>query len=185
MFFKEKIINIEGKSISANLQFYDENDLPDLRDYYWQWVNLSNSLQKFGGRRINLPEIISEAVFCINFNSARWNGSVSGINTSFDCFNPTNNKRIQVKACSVKEDLTSFGPKSVWDEIYFIHFFPNDKYDGCYSVYKIENELIYNHQVSKTQTFREQQLEKRRPRFSIIKELIKPNNIKPVLESTL
>ena len=47
----------------------------------------------------------------------------------------TENKRIQVKACSVKEDLTSFGPKSVWDEIYLMHFLPNNNYDGAFSIY--------------------------------------------------
>jgi hypothetical protein len=185
MYTKEKVINIEGKQVKANLQFFDRSDLSNLKDLYWSWVNLSNSSQNLGGRRINLPEIISEAIYCINFNSARLNSSVSGINTSFDCFNLDKQKRIQVKACSVKEDLTSFGPRSVWDEIYFIHFFPNNKYDGSYSIYKIENELIYNHNVSKTESFKDQQKKGIRPRFSIIKKIIKPKAMKPILESTL
>jgi len=185
MYVQKKLINIEGRDIDVNLQFYDKSDLPKLKDYYWSWVNLSNSLQEFGGRRINLPEIISEAIYCINFDSARLNESISGINTSFDCYNIKTKKRIQVKACSVKEDLTSFGPRSVWDEIYFVHFFPNNKYDGSYAIYKIENNLIYNHQVSKSQSFTDQQKQGRRPRFSIIKDLIKPHNIQPILESNL
>jgi Bsp6I restriction endonuclease len=56
-----------------------------------------------------------------------------GANSSFDCYEPQKSKRIQVKACSVEEDLTSFGPDSVWDEIYFVHFYPNKKYDGSYN----------------------------------------------------
>ena len=102
----------------------------------------------------------------------------------FDCYQLNTRKRIQIKACSVKEDLTSFGPKSVWDELYFVHFFPNNRYDGCYAIYIIENNLIYNHRVSKTQTFRDQQSQGRRPRFSIIKEIIIPNKIEPIFEST-
>jgi len=185
MYIEKCKIIVEGKSVDSNLQFYDKNDLPKLKDYYWAWVNLSNSLQEFGGRRINLPEIISEAIYCINFDSARLNDSISGINTSFDCYNIKTKKRIQVKGCSVEEDLTSFGPKSIWDELYFVHFFPNKKYDGCYTIYKIENDLIYNHQVSKSQSFRDQQMQGRRPRFSIIKELIVPNKIPPVIKSSL
>ena len=59
------------------------------------------------------------------------------------------------------------------------------KYDGCYTIYKIENNLIYNHQVSKSQSFRDQQMQGRRPRFSIIKELIVPNKIQPIIKSSL
>lgn len=32
------------------------------------------------------------------------------------------NNRIQVKACSVLPDLTSFGPRSEWDRIFFADF---------------------------------------------------------------
>ena len=83
------------------------------------------------------------------------------------------------------DNLTSFGPNSVWDELYFVHFFPNKKYDGSYSIFKIENDLIYNHKVNATQTMRDQQKQDRRPRFSIIKEIIIPNKIKPVIQGSL
>ena len=184
MKFKKTELSLEGKVVTATVQVYEKSDLEKLKDYYWQWVNLSNSLQDFGGRRINLPEIISESIFCIHFNSVRLNESISGVNTSFDCYQLDTKKRIQIKACSIEEDLTSFGPKSVWDELYFVHFFPNHKYDGCFAIYLIKNNLIYDHRVSKTQTFREQQAQGRRPRFSIIKDIIIPNKIEPIFRSS-
>lgn len=175
----------EGKFI-ANLQFFDTTDLSALKDIYNKWVALSDQLQKYGGRRINLPELLSEAIFCINFNAGRLiNSKMSGANSSFDCYQPQKGMRIQVKACSVEEDLTSFGPDSVWDEIYFVHFYPNKKYDGSYNIYLIPNDLIYNQKVNATQTMKQQQELNRRPRFSIMKEIIKPRLMKPVIEGKL
>ena len=169
----------------VDLEIFDKNDLPLLTQIYQKWIDLSDSLQAIGGRRINLPEALSEAIFCINFNAGRLNEAISKANTSFDCYQINTQKRIQVKACSVIYDLTSFGPNSVWDDLYFVHFYPNEKYDGSYSIYKIENDLIYDHKVNSSQTMREQQKQNRRPRFSIIKEIILPNNIKPVLTGNI
>ena len=185
MYYKKTRILLEGKEIENELQFFDNSDLPKLEKIYWSWVNLSNDLEKFGGRRINIPEILSEAIYCINFNAGRLTSNLgSGIKSSFDCWDKERNTRIQVKASSVKNDLTSFGPRSVWDELYFVHFFPNDTYDGSYSIYKIPNDLIYNHKVSKLQSFTDQQKQNRRPRFSLIREIIKPNKLTPLFEST-
>ena len=54
------------------------------------------------------------------------------------------------------------------------------KFNGKFDAYEIPNNLVYNHQVSRTQTFRQQQQEGRRPRFSVEKEIIRKNGIKPL-----
>jgi len=184
---ESKVIKLPEGSFAANLQFFDKSDQSALKGIYDRWVQLSNDLQKYGGRRINLPELLSEAVFCMNFKAGRMNGPIKGAKTktSFDCYNVNTSKRIQVKACSVAEDLTSFGPDSVWDEIYFIHFYPNGVYDGSYNIYLIDNPSIYNHKVNANQTMKQQQLENRRPRFSIMKEIIIPKKISPVVKGKL
>ena len=181
---KTKIQLPEG-SFDVEAQSFVENDKIKLRQIYNDWVDLSDELQNIGGRRINVPEALSESIFCIHFNSVRILGNISGANSSFDCYNLDNKKRIQVKACSVESDLTSFGPKSVWDEIYLIHLYPNKKYDGNYKIYLIENDLIYNHKVNKNQTMKDQQSQGKRPRFSIMKKIILKKNIKPVIEAKL
>jgi hypothetical protein len=180
-----KNIKLPEGDFNAHLQIFDTSDLVDLNKIYTKWVELSNDLQKFGGRRINLPELLSEAVFCINYQAGRVTKSIPNANSSFDCYHLESNKRIQVKACSVEEDLTSFGPDSVWDELYFIHFFPNGNYDGTYNIYLIPNNLIYSHKVNASQTMKQQQELGRRPRFSIMREIIKIQKISPVVQGNL
>ena len=174
----------EGVFVAKVLDF-SEKDRSELANIYKRWRELCNLLKKLGGRNINLPEGLSESAFCLEMNFCRVDSNVNGANTSFDAYDPMRQKRIQVKACSVLPDLTSFGPKSVWDELYFCDFYRQGKWDGTFDIYLIDNELIYNHHVNKNQTMREQQLEKRRPRFSLHKELIIPNNISPVATGSL
>jgi hypothetical protein len=78
-------------------------------------------------------------------------------------------------------DLTSFGPRSIWDEIYFLDFYRNGDWDGKVDFYLIPNDLIYNHRVNENQTMRQQQQQGRRPRFSIYREVILVNQISPTL----
>ena len=179
-------LEIENQKVMLELNFYSDNDILVLSSIYKKWVQLSDLIQENGGRRINIPELLSEAIFCYHFKGGRLNKTKNGkINSSFDCVTLSPTKRIQVKSCSVSYDLTSFGPKSVWDELYFVHFYPNGKYDGAYKIFKIDNNLIYNHKVNVNQTMRDQQKQGKRPRFGIMKELIEPLNLKPIIEATL
>ena len=100
-------------------------------------------------------------------------------------FSGANTKTRYKEDLSVLPDLTSFGPKSVWDDLYFVDFYRKGKWDGLFDIYHIENQLIYNHKVNSNETFKDQQLQKRRPRFSIFKELIIKNNIKPTKTGNL
>ena len=160
---------------------YDESDRSKLFGMYKKWVELSKELKSFGGRGINLPaEGLSEPAFCIEMNCIRIGGGVTGANTSWDCYDLKTSSRIQVKACSVLPDLSSFGPKSEWDELYFVDFYNKGNFDGTFRIFRIPNDLIYNHKVNADETFREQQQQKRRPRFSIYNEIILANNINPV-----
>ena len=183
---KTETVQTENQKVVLELNFFNKDDFLVLSSIYKKWVQLSDLIQKNGGRRINIPELLSEAIFCYHFNGGRLNKVINGkINSSFDCLTLSPTKRIQVKSCSVSYDLTSFGPKSVWDELYFVHFFPNKKYDGTYKIYKINNDLIYNHQVNVNQTMRDQQKQGKRPRFSIMREIIEPLNLRPEIEATL
>ncbi|WP_303247604.1 Bsp6I family type II restriction endonuclease [uncultured Methanobrevibacter sp.] len=171
---------LEGNTYTADVEIIEKTDKKNLAEMYSLWNSLSSKLSSYGCRRINFPEI-SELIFCLIYDCWRVN-NVSGIgkHSSFDCYNPKNHSRIQIKATSVEDDLTSFGPKSVWDELYFMDFFSNNCYDGSFNVYLIPNEDIYNFKLNKNQTFVDQQKEGRRPRFHIKKGLIKPLEIKPI-----
>ena len=178
-------IQLPEGSFNVSMDFFDQSDFSNIKSLYNQWNNLSNLLVKNGGRRLNIPEVLSEGIVCIHFGAGRLTASKGKFNSSWDCYQINNHRRIQVKATSVGTDLTSFGPRSVWDDLYFVSFFPYGKYDGSYEIFKIPNNLIHNFQVSKTQTFKQQQKANRRPRFSIINGIIKPQSIKPIISNKL
>jgi hypothetical protein len=159
---------------------FGEDDRQKFSKMYRDWISLSKDLRSYQGRGVNLPEVISEGAFALEMNVLRVVKSIPGANSSWDCYDPVLHKRIQVKACSVLPDLTSFGPTSEWDELYFLDFYREGNWDGTFDIYKIPNELIYNHKVNQHQTMKEQQLEKRRPRFSIYKEIILSNGMTPI-----
>lgn len=169
----------EGKFYSKVLIF-DNSDKHFLFELYRSWRKLCEGLLKIKSRGVNLPEGLSEGVFCLAMDAVRVVEGIPGANTSFDCYDPKTYDRIQVKACSVMPDLTSFGPKSVWDKIYFLDFYRQGKWDGTIDIYLLENDLIYNHKVNANQTLKDQQLQGRRPRFSICKEIILKNKLKPI-----
>ena len=186
MQIRKEILRLPEGQFYSELQFWnDPDDKQRLLKIYQNWVELSNEIKELGGRRVNIPEVLSESVFCLHFSAGRLIGSIPGANASFDCFDIDSHKRIQVKACSISEDLTSFGPKSVWDQLFFIHFYPNGTYDGCYNIYEIPNNLIYSHKINKNQTFLQQQQQLRRPRFSLMKDIIGPHKIKTRIQGDL
>jgi hypothetical protein len=180
MISRIETLKLPEGNFNVNVDVFEEKDKVQFANIYREWRSLSSKLISFNARAVNLPEGLSEGAFCLAMDCVRVNKSVSGANTSWDCYDLATKKRIQVKACSVLPDLTSFGPKSQWDEIYFLDFKRDDSWDGKFDIYLIENDLIYNHKVNAEQTLKQQQLEGRRPRFSIYKEIIMKNNQKPL-----
>lgn len=185
---QSNIILPEG-SFLADLDIFTDDDKSYLYKIYQLWLNLSQMLNKIGARSVNLPEGLSEGAFCLAMDVGRLRKihklGNQKINTSFDCYDVNNHKRIQVKACSILPDLTTFGPKSQWDELYFLDFYKGGKYLGDFDIYLIPNQLIYNHLVNKNETFIDHQKQGRRPRFSIYKDLIIPQCIKPIKSYSL
>ena len=172
-----KDISIKGRKIKALLTIKEKGDRELLKSLYSDWKKLNDRLKAISTRGINLPETISENAFAIFTPNCFRVVSLKGMKCSFDCINIKTGSRIQIKASSIASDLTSFGPRSEWDELFFMDF---SKGDGSFKVYKIEPDWIYKHKVNKDQTFEQQQAENRRPRFSIIDNIIKPRRLKPV-----
>lgn len=185
MINKEIEMKLPEGNFKADVIEFEESDRKKLLTIYRNWRTLCDGLNGMQARSVNLPEGLSESSFCLEMNCVRTTGGVKKagkikVNTSFDGYNPINNKRIQVKACSVLPDLTSFGPKSVWDELYFVDFYRDGSWDGKFDIYKIETVDIYTNSVNAGQSFTDQQAEKRRPRFSIYNDIIKPKGITPI-----
>ncbi len=181
MKFEKHEIIIDDESYFAEVSVPESKDMPTIIKMYELWAELSTLLSEHGCRRVNLPEF-SELLYCIVYDCWRFNNvkGFKNVHTSFDCYNPHNNKTIQIKSASIGRDLTSFGPKSTWDELYFMDFFCDEEYNGSFEVYFIPDDLIYGQSVNKNQTMADQQTQNRRPRFSIKEKIIQPNNLKPL-----
>ena len=177
---ENKILKLPNGEFNVPVTTYEKDDIAFFNKIYQQWRDLSNIFKENGGRNINTPEFFSEGIFCLFNNCYRVTGDINGEKSSFDAYNPKTKKRLQIKACSIIKDLSSFGPKSVWDECYFLDFYRDGSWDRKIDVYLIPNDSIYNCKVNKTQTLREQQSEKIRPRFSIKEKIINVEKIKPI-----
>ena len=175
-------ITLPEGTFNVNCDSFIDDDLVILRQIYADWRDLSTKLNSLNARSVNLPEGLSEVAFCYFMNCVRLNNPKIGknVNTSFDAYSLNTQKRIQVKACSVLPDLTSFGPKSQWDELYFVDFFKEGNWDFTFDIYLIPTDLIYNQKVNANQTMRDVQALGKRPRFSIYDSIILKNNLQPV-----
>ena len=168
-------LNLPEGNFTNEVFKFGQVDSGALMNIYTNWRTLCDDLNGVGARAVNLPEGLSETAFCIAKNVVRVTSSIPKANSSFDCYDPNGgrgNNRIQVKACSVLPDLTSFGPSSVWDRIFFVDFYRNGDWDGTFDIYEIETEMIYSYPVNREQTVLDQKLQGRRPRFSIYSGLI-------------
>lgn len=171
--------NVLGEESNIHLMSFDDDDRREWKVLFDTWKKLNTRIRKYGTRGVNFHESLSEVAFCLYSGSKRFvkiNGKVSA---SFDTFNLKTNKAEQIKATSVDSDLTSFGPTSQWDDLYFLDFYNKGKLDGTFNAYKIKTKTIQGTYVNKTQTFIDQQKQGRRPRFSIIDDIIKAYNLEP------
>lgn len=157
--------------------YFDDTDYEKIKGIFKKWQEINSGLKELGGRTLNIPDVISEAIYCYFFDAVRTNATAR----SYDAVNINNHSGVQVKATSIDKDLTSFGPKSTWDELFFMDFAPNGVVDGNVDIYKIDadiGEVIMNKR--KGETFADQQRQGRRPRFSIKGEIIKKQKLKPI-----
>lgn len=180
MIEKQTNLHLPEGLYSVTVIHFEEADRAKLINLYKSWRSLCNALLSLKARAVNLPEGLSESAFCLEMGFVRVVDSIPGANSSWDCYDLSRRKRIQVKACSVLPDLTSFGPDSVWDEIYFIDFYRGGAWDGTFDIYLIDSDDIYNHKVNARQTLRDQQRQGRRPRFSIYSEIIQRKGLRPI-----
>lgn len=173
--------NVLKNPVILELLDFDDNDRKYWKELFEMWKNLKMGMRKYKSREPNFPEGLSEIAFCLYSGSNKFvsikRGHCPG---SFDTFNVNTNRAEQIKATSVGNDLTSFGPRSYWDDLYFLDFYNNGKLDGSFNVYLIPNDYIYTLKVNKTQTVMDQQKQGRRPRFSILKQIIEAKKIKPI-----
>ena len=177
----EKEIKI-GK-INILGQKCDDSDNADLKSLYETWISFRSISKKFY-QRANLPESLTELMITKHvigaYRKIKILKSYRGAKTKFDCYDEIEKKYIEVKGCSIPNDLTSFSPKPFFDILYFVDF---SSLDGKYKIFKINinsNEIM-DIKVNSNETFRDQAKKsstggKRRPHFSLYETFINKQN---------
>ncbi len=164
-------LTIFGEITEVEVQRFEDVDKGRLKNIWNLWLRLREDLRLYNSRSINLPEILSEGAWCL------YSGSVRLIrHTSADTYNLNTGEAEQIKATSTSNDLTSFGPRSRWDRLYFLDF---SRLDGSFDAYEIPTNELQNYRINANQTFRDQQNQGRRPRLCLI-DFIQEYNISPI-----
>ena len=161
---------------------FDQHDFAKLKNIFKKWQDINADLKELEGRTLNVPDVFSEALFCIFFDAVRTNNTAK----SYDCVLKSTGDGVQIKSASIPNDCTSFGPKSTWDKLYYADFAPNGHVDGNVYFYEITSDvygIVLNE--SKGETFADQQAQGRRPRFSMKSRIINENNLKPIKKVSL
>ena len=103
---KETIKLKDGTYVTGDA--FDHNDFIKLQTIFKDWLLMNEKLKSLGGRGLNVPDVFSEAIFCLAFNAIRTNGTAH----SYDCVLRETGEGVQVKSASIPNDCTSFGPTS-------------------------------------------------------------------------
>ena len=148
--------HVYGEESIFDVIQYDYSDIPNIQKAFESWLQLKKQSKILHGRSPNIPECITETCLCLVTGFVRFEKAKKLKNASFDCFDMLSEKTIQSKASSVEDDLTSFGPKTKWDKLYFLDFHNQGTIDGTFNVYEIPNDLIYNCLVKEDRTLKEE-----------------------------
>ncbi|HGF8364615.1 Bsp6I family type II restriction endonuclease [Enterococcus hirae] len=157
----------------------DKSRFNDAIKAYFLWKELNSLIKNSHNRGINFPETISETLGCsaLGFELNRGKGG--------DARNPKTGEIIEFKATSNwDKDTSSFSPRENFDLLYFLRLKQRDDELFIYNT-GISSISLGEIQVNKTQKLKDQQEQGRRPRFSVIKQVIIPNDIKPVVRIEL
>ena len=157
---------------------FDESDFIKLKNIFRKWQDINTDLKSLEGRTLNVPDVFSEALYCIFFDAVRTNGTAH----SYDAVDKKTGEGIQIKSASIPNDCTSFGPTSTWDRLIYADFAPTGKVDGKIWFYEIDSDDVYRMVLneSKGETFADQQSQGRRPRFSIKGKIINAKGLQPI-----
>lgn len=148
-----------------------KKEYEEIIELYPLWKELNKRIKILYARGINFHEVFSEFIVC--YINDYYHSLGQGSEDAF-----TNDmKKVQIKGTSnFNSDLTSFGPYSEFEILEFARL--NQENDFLY-LYRIPIDNLYTIKVNKFQTFKQQQEENRRPRFSIISSFIEKLNLKP------
>ena len=174
---EKELTNQDGK-----LKFlghrYDDNDNKGFLKLFTTWLAYKKAGTKYY-QRANLPESLTEGLVAKLIDNTYRKVKIlktkakSGVKTKFDCYNDEMDKIIEVKGCSVPNDLTSWSPKPFFDLFYFLDF---SSLDGKYKIYEInvssDSEEFLGIKNKNGTSNLDLMKASRRPRFSVYEHFI-------------
>lgn len=156
----------------------DDSRFYDACDAYFLWDKLNTYVKNNANRGINIPETITETIACYALGFKLNRGSGGDARDEDDSI-------IEFKASSnLDRDLSSFSPSEKFDKLYFLSI---DQTNHCCYIYDTlyDSVSLKNIQVNAGETVKDQQIKGRRPRFSIIKKILEPKKISPIIKVDL
>jgi hypothetical protein len=150
----------------------DWKNASSLHEAYWNYRLITANVP-WANRAPNMPSELTEAIVCLCTGAELIDEGHGDILLPDGLIG-------EVKGTSSSEgDLSSFSPSSDFDNLFFVHMDPKNY--NIYFVYDLglSRQEISGIRLSKSSTFADQSKGKRRPRFSIINQIIKPTNLKP------
>ncbi|WEA93201.1 Bsp6I family type II restriction endonuclease [Streptococcus anginosus] len=152
----------------------DDARINETCDAYFKWKDLNTYIKSTSSRGINIPDAISEPMgcYCLGY---LWNRG----NEVGDGTDPATGKKIEFKATSNFEgDLSSFGPKTVFDNLVFLRFNLDSNQLYIYDL-KIDSEKFGSYPANQTQTIQDQKDAGRRPHVSLQRLFVDEQGLKP------
>ena len=181
--------NITEGEVTFHAKRYENTDNDKFKELYEAWQKYL-SIGEFFNQRVNTPEGLSEGVVSKDikgiYRKTQIKRNKYGL-SKFDCYDSINNKIIEVKACSITNDTTSWSPNPFFDLFYFVDF---SSRNGAYKIYRIDinSDEIKNISVNQSETFQDQINQDRRPRFSVFEKFINAKykcSGSPIYEGTI
>jgi len=138
------------KTLKGNeylIQCYVYNNIQiakQLRNYHKNFLTLNDSTDLIGRRNTNISEAFTEGLYCYIANAFKIHRitpilkTKSQISSSMDCFDFDDMTTVQIKASIMKQDCSSFGPKSEFDKLIYLDF------SNCHAfkIYAIDRKCI-------------------------------------------
>lgn len=152
----------------------DDARIDETCNAYFKWKDLNSYISNNSHRGINMPDAISEPMGCYCLNLL-WNrGDEIG-----DATNPRTGEKIEFKATSRFEgDLSSFGPKTTFDDLIFLRFKIDDNLLYIYDL-KINSTEFEKYPANATQTIGDQKRQGRRPHVSLQRLFVYAKHLMP------
>lgn len=145
-----------------NLIKIDEARIDETCNAYFKWKDLNTYISNNSRRGLNIPDAISEPMGCYCLNLL-WNRG----NEVGDATDPVTGDKIEFKATSRFDgDLSSFGPKTVFDNLVYLRFKLDENLLYIYDL-KINSVEFGKLPANKKESIQDQKDQGRRPHVSL------------------